>query len=579
MSPVVRQTLKSFPPLARLNHWRHARFSRPEYDAGLTLRVAPLPAPEEADAALRVDVSVANSGRHAWTPERDVRLELSLVNERDLVVELQRLPLPRTVTPGASVELADLALGNWRHAGRLTVRARMLFPPSPFVGRTTSETTIEPEIVGPCIQLSFWNVRMAAEAHERLAQKGDGDFPVRVLNAGTEPLGESGDAVAWHLETLAGESVLWDAPRVALTTALATGERDLVIVPVSIPPELRRAHPEGLRVRFDVVREGAWWASNGTYPPRLELLVRPEPDEAARTPSLPVSDSWTPERETEFNASGNFPDHIASEHLRHTVDAEDFAAFERSFRSWIERREELQRVIPGAATWGVIEPTREKVLEYYLTLKLLEPRSGERFLDIASCTSLFPNYAAEACGLDVLRQDLYYEDGVHEVRFPAARSEGGAVPMRCIGSDACELPLDDASVDAMTLHCSLEHFEGDADRRFFREAMRVLRPGGRVLVIPFYCGKEHSEVVHPHFAPGCRFQRYYSLDSFAGRVLSALEVPFRADLHHFQNVREVDPSFYCELALVVSRLPESPRRWWQFPARDSQPLNSPGSAR
>lgn len=50
-----------------------------------------------------------------------------------------------------------------------------------------------------------------------------------------------------------------------------------------------------------------------------------------------------------------------------------------------------------------------------------------------------------------------------------------------IRADCVQVPLADASVDAVVSSFILEHFEGDSFRRFFSEMRRVLKPGGRMI--------------------------------------------------------------------------------------------------
>ena len=59
--------------------------------------------------------------------------------------------------------------------------------------------------------------------------------------------------------------------------------------------------------------------------------------------------------------------------------------------------------------------------------------------------------------------------------------------------------LEDSSVDAVTLHCSLEHFENNDDIDLFVELERVLKPGGRAIVLPFYLAYEYTIHVDPVF--------------------------------------------------------------------------------
>jgi SAM-dependent methyltransferase len=273
---------------------------------------------------------------------------------------------------------------------------------------------------------------------------------------------------------------------------------------------------------------------------------------------------------------------IDTRHIESPIDAADFAAFERRFRPLLERRDEVHRAIPGAEAWPRFEPSREKILEYYLTLQALDLGRDTAYLDVASCVSLFPNYVAEAFGSPVIRQDLYYAPGRRAVFFPrtldappanggrvtkllsrlfAGRSAAGGhgspsestVAIECVGSDACAMPLPEGAVDAIGLHCSLEHFEGDSDGRFAAEAFRLLRPGGALLVIPFYCGFEYQEIFKPEYAAGCQFHRYYDPPAFAERVLARLAGPFRVEVRYYTNHKEVDPSFYCAYSVCVRK--------------------------
>jgi SAM-dependent methyltransferase len=279
----------------------------------------------------------------------------------------------------------------------------------------------------------------------------------------------------------------------------------------------------------------------------------------------------------------DFGPEIDTRHIESPIDATDFAAFERRFRPLVERRREVHRVLPGAATWPDIEPTREKILEYYLTVAVLGLQPQTAYLDVASCVSLFPNFVAEVVGAPVIRQDLYYTPGRRTVSFPrllddAARPAsaaarlarrllrgGGRAPesgpptsdttvrIECVGSDACAIPLPAETVDAISLHCSLEHFEGEADTRFATEAFRILRPGGALLVIPFYCGFDHFETVRPDFAVGCQFHRNYDPRSFAARILARLPRPFFVDVHYYTNHAAIDPSFYCAYSVCIRK--------------------------
>jgi len=310
-------------------------------------------------------------------------------------------------------------------------------------------------------------------------------------------------------------------------------------------------------------------------------LMRPTPGAAC----APTGRSSGPALEAQMPnfAILDFGPDIDTCHIESPIDATDFAAFERRFRPLVERRGEVHRAVPGAATWPDCEPPREKILEYYLTVVALGLQPQTAYLDVASCVSLFPNFVAEVVGAPVIRQDLHYTPGRRTVSFPrllddstrsasaavrlarrlfrATRPAPGdgrpeldtAVRIECVGSDACAMPLPAEAVDAIGLHCSLEHFEGDADGRFADEAFRILRPGGALLVIPFYCGFDHFETVRPEFAVGCQFHRNYDPRSFAARVLSRLPRPFFVDVRYYTNHAAIDPSFYCAYSICVRK--------------------------
>ena len=54
------------------------------------------------------------------------------------------------------------------------------------------------------------------------------------------------------------------------------------------------------------------------------------------------------------------------------------------------------------------------------------------------------------------------------------------------GYVAANMPLEDGFATKMGLHCSFEHFEGDADMRFIGEASRVLETAVRLCIVPLH---------------------------------------------------------------------------------------------
>jgi ubiquinone/menaquinone biosynthesis C-methylase UbiE len=61
---------------------------------------------------------------------------------------------------------------------------------------------------------------------------------------------------------------------------------------------------------------------------------------------------------------------------------------------------------------------------------------------------------------------------------------------KTLGGNASSLAVDDESFDALLLHNSWEHFEGESDLDFLTEATRVLKTGGKVIITPLFFGLE-----------------------------------------------------------------------------------------
>jgi SAM-dependent methyltransferase len=197
----------------------------------------------------------------------------------------------------------------------------------------------------------------------------------------------------------------------------------------------------------------------------------------------------------------------------------------------------------------------EKMLEHFVSWDLIEAPPDGTVIDVASCRSHFPAIV-RATGRRCIAQDLSYPLGLH-----------GDV----LGGDAGAMDLPDAFADSMTLHCSFEHFEDDADTRFVREAARVLKPGGRVAIQPMYVHQDYFVLSDPFSPDGIcapddgayfiaafgytnRFGRHYSPEIFVRRVVhpavSAGLVPI---FHRVLNARDISPECYLQFALTLHK--------------------------
>lgn len=251
---------------------------------------------------------------------------------------------------------------------------------------------------------------------------------------------------------------------------------------------------------------------------------------------------------------------IDEEAVRRALEASPARVVEQrhdvaAFRAWLAAAD-YARHAPGYYEENLVE----KALEHHTAARLLGLAPGGVHLDVAAQSRVAADVFERLHGVVAYTQDLEFPAGVHG---------------REVGGDAGAMPLPDAFADTMSLHCSFEHFEGNADTRFVREAGRVLKPGGRCVIAPLYLFQVHACLTNPVLSAGAageggrvafddgalvhaskswrnRHGRFYSVERFVERVWrarGALEV----EVVVFPNAREVDPSCYLRYAAVLRR--------------------------
>lgn len=233
-----------------------------------------------------------------------------------------------------------------------------------------------------------------------------------------------------------------------------------------------------------------------------------------------------------------------------SFDVEDCWNF---WRNLCPKNQRLAQLVNTPPFW-------QKIPQYYFTWKSIQPileKYQSVYIDIASTANSPYQEIIKLLGNSptIYTQDLVFPPGINGYR---------------LGGSAADLPLPDASVDAMTLHCSFEHFEGDADIGFVQEAGRVLRPGGRVCIVPLYLGKYAFVLCDPAWAPnlsvspdtvihflprwGERHGRFYSPETLLQRIIEPSKAAgLTARVIHFTNIAEVDPSCYTHFSLILEK--------------------------
>jgi SAM-dependent methyltransferase len=106
-------------------------------------------------------------------------------------------------------------------------------------------------------------------------------------------------------------------------------------------------------------------------------------------------------------------------------------------------------------------------------------RSGETLVDIGAgrgeLVAAAARRGARAVGVE-------YSDAAIELARRTLAAHGDPAGARILLADARALPLPDADADLVTMIDVIEHLNAAEQARVLREALRVLKPGGRILV-------------------------------------------------------------------------------------------------
>ena len=156
--------------------------------------------------------------------------------------------------------------------------------------------------------------------------------------------------------------------------------------------------------------------------------------------------------------------------------------------AWTEADADLHERL-GAA----IDPER-KVLE---ALERITPVSGRRIADVGTGIGHYPMLLARRTGR------TYGVESDPELLAAARRrvAASGQPNLRIVEGELPDLPLRDATVDVvLTSHIEPD----DGSLPSIREALRVLRPGGRLVVIGYYGRDDVADLLEPEVVTHAR---------------------------------------------------------------------------
>jgi len=194
----------------------------------------------------------------------------------------------------------------------------------------------------------------------------------------------------------------------------------------------------------------------------------------------------------------------------------------------------------------------EKALEHFVSFQFCDLNSESKVIDVANAGSGFPDILNNIFGCKVWSNDLDFKPGIRKVNDWHTR----------VGCDACHLPVDDNYFDLMVLHCALEMFEGESDIGLVKEASRVLKPGGKLVIIPLYMNEiyhvlrdpqspryplpkidEGAHLIYRDEFHEVAFARFYNPGAFKSRLVDG---QLKVQILKVENNKEIDQSCYLK---------------------------------
>lgn len=195
----------------------------------------------------------------------------------------------------------------------------------------------------------------------------------------------------------------------------------------------------------------------------------------------------------------------------------------------------------------------EKTFEHFLALKLLDPQKKDIFIDIGAEHSPHAEIFSRLRGCHGYMQDIMMKPGISGNK---------------IGCDASAIPVRDSFFSSILAACAIEHFENESDIRFMTEVSRILKTGGRILILPLYLHEYPFYATDPvssvpgevRFAEdikihcvkdwGNRQGRFYSPRTLHDRLIGPHRQTMDFKVIHVNNFQRIHPSVYCRFALL-----------------------------
>jgi ubiquinone/menaquinone biosynthesis C-methylase UbiE len=204
----------------------------------------------------------------------------------------------------------------------------------------------------------------------------------------------------------------------------------------------------------------------------------------------------------------------------------------------------------------------EKLLEHWVAIEFLglkRYKAADIYVDIAAGGSPWAKVLRNRFGISAYAIDLS-EVGEAYRDLSYYRME-----------DATATTFFDSSVSGASLQCSFEMFMGNHDMNLIKEMARILKPGGKVVIVPLYMqekysaystveyyGKGNSDPAAKEYVcqdwTGIPSARFYDVEQLKKRVLKSIEnFGMKYKLFALRNQAELGKGIYCHFILEVTK--------------------------
>lgn len=203
----------------------------------------------------------------------------------------------------------------------------------------------------------------------------------------------------------------------------------------------------------------------------------------------------------------------------------------------------------------------EKLLEHWIAaecLGLMSYQPTDTYVDIAAGGSPWAKVMRERLGISSFAIDLNVGPPYQELSFYRV-------------ANATATSFADASVKGASLQCAYEMFMKDDDTNLLKELARILKPGGKAVIVPLYMHTHYSAYATPEYYGkgnadvlakeyvcydwnGIPSARFYDVNQLKKRVLEPIEnLGMNYQLLALRNKKDLGKDIYCHFILEITR--------------------------